>query len=94
MKGTGKGERGRCAGHEEQCGQRGGRGVASQTLGDHELALLVGGKAPCGLALGGEFVKEIDTTTGIKIPSPLMKRSRCIVQIIRKHSVGKHLGDE
>lgn len=68
--------------------------MASQTLGDHELAFLVGGKAPCGLALGGEFVKEIDATTGIKIPDPLMKRSRCIVQTMRKHRVGKHLGDE
>lgn len=34
--------------------------MASEALGDHELALLVGEKAPCGLALGGEFVKGID----------------------------------
>lgn len=40
--------------------KKGGRGMASEALGDHELALLVGEKAPCGLALGGEFVKGID----------------------------------
>lgn len=74
--------------------KKGGRGMASKALGDHGLALLFGEKASCGLALGGEFVKGIDATTGIKIPGPLMKRSRCIVQTMRKHSLGKHLGDQ